>query len=128
MLSSSKNLTSIPIISIISLSFLHQTKKKNDAASHQSKGLESKHILEKKISNSNPRAPPYSKVEEESKHSLFKSPIFEKSAHIISKKVGPHPEVLGQPNMQDTNHPCHTISVIIVPEFKKMSVTDFMSI
>jgi len=45
--------------SILSLSFLHQTKEKNDKTTHQRKESESKDFSKKKISNFNPMAPPY---------------------------------------------------------------------
>jgi len=50
-------------------------------------------------------------MEEESKHPQFKS--------LISEKVGPHPKIFDQLNLQDINRLYHTILVIMVPGFKK---------
>ena len=58
----------------------------------------------------------------------FKSPISEKSAHVISEKAGPYPKILSQLNMEDINYPCHTISVIMAPGFEKTPFIDFMPI
>ena len=63
----------------------------------------------------------------ELKRPQFKSPIFKKSANI-PPKVGPPPEIFGQPNLQDINHPCHMISIIMTSGFEKALVTDFMPI
>jgi len=59
-------------------------------------------------------------MEEESKRPQFKSPI--------SEKASPYPEILGQPNLQDIDRLCHTISDIMVSGFEKTPITDFMPI
>jgi len=44
---------------------------------------------------------------------------------LIPEKVGPHPEILGQPNQQDTNRHNHTILVITALGFEETPVTSF---
>ena len=56
-------------------------------------------------------------MEEESRRLQFK--------FLITKKNGPHPKLIGQPNQQDTNRLYHTISVIMVSGFGKMTITKF---
>ena len=77
----------------------------------QRKGFGSKDFSEKKISDSNPSAHTYLRMEEESKCPKFKS--------LISVKAGPHPDIPSQPNLQDIDCLCYTISIIMVPGFKR---------
>ena len=122
-LPNSKSPATIPTISILSLSFLHWTKKNNDVVIHQSKEFGNKDFFREEDKQFYPRA-----LEEESKRPQFKSLIPEKvTPHPkIPEKVGPHPKILDQSNLQDINHLCHTISVIMVPGFEKMPVINFM--
>jgi len=86
-------------------------------ATHQSKGLGSKDFFRE---DKQFQAYGSTLFKDEVERLQFKSPI--------SKKADPHPEILVQPNLQDIDCLCHTISIIMMSGFEKTPIKDFMPI